>query len=175
MKMISIKKSTTLWIIIVILVILNLSTLTALWLDKSPGIKRVERTGVRHRHFIEGRLNLSEEQATEYRKLRMEFFENARPYFENIRKNKSRLYQMLKTGENDHRVQALADSIGQLQTGLELLTFNHFQEVRALANPEQKAAFDSLMIRIVDHANQPLPRPDREGDEYKRKPQPGRR
>lgn len=169
--MMSINKSTVIWTIIIILVILNIATLTSMWLHKPQATKKVELRGFRPGgHFIEGRLNFSEEQAIEYRRLRSTFFEQASPYFEKIRTNKRHLYGNLKTSGDQKDITALADTLGQLHAELEMITFNHFKDVRNLADSTQKAAFDSLMVNIVDRANQPSPHmDDRDGDARWRK------
>jgi len=170
--MISINKSTAVWAIVIILVVLNAATLTSMWMHKPQLKKKVEIRDFRPGgpFFIEKKLNFTEEQAEEYRKLRTSFFEQAAPYFEKIRINKGRLYGNLKTSGDQKDIQALVDTLGRLHSELEMLTFNHFKEVRNLADSTQRVAFDSLMINIVDRANQPSPhRGDRDGGSHWRK------
>jgi periplasmic protein CpxP/Spy len=152
------KKTTTLWIIIMVLAFVNLATLGSLWLShpssESPEIAaRPPRQGF----FLEQRLNFSEEQAKTYRQLRQEYFENAQPYYEEIKNHKEALFQQLKV-KNNQKVNEIAEKIGKIQASIEVLTFEHFMEIRELATEEQRPQFDSLIVRIVDRAHRPFPR-----------------
>ncbi|WP_315816860.1 hypothetical protein [Paraflavitalea speifideaquila] len=47
-------------------------------------------------------------------------------------------------------MQVKADEIGILQKQLDLITFQHFQRVRALCKPEQVLKFDTVVKEIVN-------------------------
>jgi periplasmic protein CpxP/Spy len=155
--MISIKKTTTLWAIIAVLALINIATLGSLWLSQ-PAMGNTDRPRPhRQGFFIEQRLNFTEKQAEEYRQMRQEYFEKARPYFEEIKQKKRLLYQHMQ-GSNGTQVKDVAHQLGQLQAELEMLTFEHFTEVRDISNDDQKIQLDSLMERMLERAVRPFPR-----------------
>jgi periplasmic protein CpxP/Spy len=162
------KKTTTLWLIIMVLVLVNLATLGSLWLSQ-PDISSPERgqRPSRPGFFIEQRLNFSEEQAALYRQLRQEYFDSAKNYYDEIKKEKEALFQHLKY-DNGQNIEEIATRIGKLQAQIEILTFEHFLEIRKMSNEEQKAQLDSLMVRIVDRAVRPFPRG--EGERERQRP-----
>lgn len=158
MKMISNKKTTILWVVIGMLVLINLVTLTSLWFSQplsTDDNKRPRQPG--SGHFIEERLNFSEEQTTDYQKMRQDYFEKVKPYYDEIRDLKKNLFENLKEN-NTENVNELAEKIGEAQAQIEILTFDHFMEVRNIGTEEQKIQFDSLMNRVVDRSVRPFPR-----------------
>jgi periplasmic protein CpxP/Spy len=163
-----IKKTTTLWLIIGVLVLVNVATLGSLWLSQpaTHGPERGPRPS-RQGFFIEQRLNFSEEQANVYRQLRQEYFDNAKPFYDELKKQKEILYQHLKYN-NGQDIKEIAAKIGELQAQIEILTFEHFLQIRKIGNEDQKSQLDSLMARIVDRAVRPLPRGEGERDRHGR-------
>lgn len=153
------KKIKTLWVIIAVLVILNLITLGNMWFmdPKTDNRNEIVPRSNRQGNFIESRLGFDEAQANKYQELRQTYFDQVRTYYEEIRNQKEALYTSLKRNDVS-RVDEITQNIGGLHAQIELLTFEHFSEVRQIGTEEQQLRFDTLMNRMVDRAVQPFPR-----------------
>lgn len=142
----------TLWIVIVILTALNIATLISLWLVQNPDEPLPSpRQRTATRPFLERRLNFTESQSEAYSNLRQAHFQKAGRIYSQIRNQKSRLYSELDAGDTAYT--DIAERIGQLHAELEILTFEHFRQVRELGDPEQQRRMDSVMQDVVDRTS----------------------
>ena len=62
------------------------------------------------------------------------------------------------TAPDSARIQQLADSIATVKKEEEMITFEHFRQVRALCRPEQTAKFDDVIFEAWQSMK---PRPPR--------------
>ncbi len=92
--------------------------------------------------------------------------ETIRPMYDEMRKAKDSLFQLLKDSAiSDSAVSVAADQIAQRQKMLDLQTFTYFRKVRMLCTPEQQPKYDSLIQNMFSKMNRPPRRPD--GDSTK--------
>lgn len=134
-----------------LLILANIATLTFFWIghlknqrDNSP------------KEFLAKKLKFNEDQKTAYFKLAKEHNEAAKIIREQIKIDKERLFQLLKTEQIVDSVKnnaALKVSLS-IQS-LDILTFDHFKKVRALCTEEQKPKFDQLIQKMVNSVNNP--------------------
>lgn len=70
--------------------------------------------------------------------------------FDEMRKAKDSLFRLMtKPGISDSVVNSVADVIAQKQKALDLQTFNHFKNVRALCKDQAQAVkYDSAIFRM---------------------------
>lgn len=142
-------------LLVAILLVTNIITLSIYWSMKpaehprnnNEGGDRQKRMG----QFMVNELKLDKDQETAYWKLRDTMVSRQRPLMDSIRKSKKRFFDLLKEpATQDAALQSRADEIAALQKQLDLVTFQHFQQVRALCKPEQVLKFDTVIKEIVN-------------------------
>ncbi|MCP4451667.1 MAG: periplasmic heavy metal sensor [Planctomycetes bacterium] len=160
---------------VMLLVVLNALALGALWWTRlappAPGTEASFRrfgqgTGrMRMRRsqdnppdvadFIERELSFDTEQTQALRTLRRQFFEDSFQVRESIHTMKRNMMEAVFASETDaNHIDEMASKIGQLHTRMELIQSNHFEEIRRLCRPDQKAQFMHLLNNIL-HMTRP--------------------
>jgi Spy/CpxP family protein refolding chaperone len=115
--------------------------------------------------FMVNELKLDKEQETVYWQLRDTMVSRQKPLMDSIRNTKKRFFDLLKDpSPQDSLLQAKADEIGLLQKQLDLITFQHFQQVRALCKPEQVQKFDTVIKEIVNRMTGTWRNPGKQGN-----------
>ncbi len=161
------------WISVIILLILtaNIVTLALLWSHHRGGDKREMNqpppAGGEVFEFLTHELKLDSAQQAAYRKLRDEHQAGQRPLHDSIRKAKDDFFALLQqSGVTDDMMRSSSKKIGDMEQQQNIFTFQHFQKLRALCNPDQQKKFDTIIQDILKHMGprqQGPPRP-REGD-----------
>lgn len=146
-------------IIIVVLLLLNTGTLAFMWTNNHrmgpPPPPPHERQDVFE--FLTYELKFNDEQRNQYDQLRKEHHKAIEAIQENGRSTHDNFYALLQNKSADSAlVSQLADSISYNQKQIELLTFYHFQKVRAICNHQQQKKFDEV-IRDALHMMFPKP------------------
>ena len=123
--------------------------------------------------FVNKELNLTKEQQDAYAKLRDEHQKSTLAISDSLRLAKDAFFDLLKQSNiNDARVKQNSDRVMQFQQQLELTTFRHFQQIRALCNENQQKKFDSIIVQVTHlmapHRQGPPPMDGR--DEERRRP-----
>ena len=72
-----------------------------------------------------------------------------RPLRKQMREKKEALYQLLKENASDSSTQAAVAAIGATMQSIDLATFQHFKQLRALCKPEQQQQFDAIILDVV--------------------------
>lgn len=154
------KKKLTTWAI-VILVILNLSTLATLWFLelKRPPLLPSPRSGIGDvQPFLRRKLGLSEEQERQFRELRQRHFDRTNAMMDEIHQLKKEVMAELFVPQPDvEKVRRLSDEIGARQAELERLLFFHFQDLKAVCKPKQREKFRALMNDLLEMTRPPGP------------------
>ncbi|ASZ11589.1 periplasmic heavy metal sensor [Chitinophaga pendula] len=151
-------------ILIIMVVILLLTNLLMLfffvWLK--PGSRHDGRGKRGVAIFLEEQVGFTEDQMKSYQELREQHWGRMKPVLGDIRTTKERFYNLLaRAAVPDSVLQQAADSIGRRQSAIDLLTFQHFREVRALCTPEQRPRFDSLVHQVMLKMSGPYRRGNR--------------
>lgn len=140
--------------IIILLVILNLSTLLMMWIGRPQrppgkgGPISPEREKARVEQLLKNELGFDKTQTEKYLKMRQEHQEHVTSLRNEIRQLKKQMFdEVLK----DDSQPMLSDSLLQLaqekQADLEQLTFQYFLNLKKLCKPEQQ---DNLQLLIRD-------------------------
>lgn len=153
-------------LVIIILVILNVSTLTMLWVQhyrnkaysKLPpprrGPEKIQR-------FLERELSLSPEQARRFRKLRQDLASKGIKIQNQVHQLKSEIMEELFAPDFDRsKVNHFASDIGKKQAKLEILVFDHFQDLKKVLSPDQRKKFQLLvhdLLIMIKESSQPRP------------------
>ena len=148
----NLKTSRWLSVATIILLVANIVTLVLLWSHKKNG-----REDQRHPppsgpvfEFLTKELKLDSLQQLAYGKLRDEHQAGQRSIQDSIRKVKDTFFALLQQSNvADSTIQAAAKKASETEQQLEMLTFRHFQKLRALCNPEQQKKFDSIIQDVL--------------------------
>ena len=136
---------------IMILILLNLSTLAMLWSFrfKQP-VTPLPVEGTGHvEHFLQQELGLTDRQAQQFDKLRKQHFEQSKIIVDASQQLKRALIEHVFAASPDtEKMQAIAEEIGAKQIELETLRYTHFLELKALCEPGQLERFQALFHEI---------------------------
>jgi periplasmic protein CpxP/Spy len=161
-------------ITIVVLLIINIATLTFMWISHRHHAGHMPPPpmhgpggpgGGNAFHFLARQLDLSEEQLQKLEAMRNEHHEAAGQIHRQTGSMHHRFFDLLAGGDSA-AVSRLADSMAMLHRQMELLTFDHFRKVRAICTPEQQKKFDEVINEALEmmaprppHAPGPPPHP----------------
>lgn len=149
------KKRIWIWVV-VLLIVLNLLTLSTLWINfsKRP-ISSPPPKGERERptdvaFFLEGELGLSEEQARQFEKLRDLHFLQSKKILDEIQSLKEIMTQEMFADTPDlEKVASVTTQIGKKQSALDNLLFSHFRELYSVCKPHQQEKLKNLFHEIL--------------------------
>ncbi|MET0636289.1 MAG: hypothetical protein ABWZ25_09705 [Chitinophagaceae bacterium] len=106
--------------------------------------------------LLKEQVGFSDKQLEEYKKIRDQQREVIRPMYENMRMSKDTLFKLLGDSlVSEERLNEITDHIGQKQKSLDLLTFRHFSELRKICRPEQRTAYDSMVVQLFRKMGKP--------------------
>lgn len=156
------------WFTVIVLLLLtaNIVTLALLWINKKPDRGFLNPPppppqGGQAFEFLTHELKLDDAQQEAYKKLREDHQGQVRPVRDSISKAKDLFFDLLKQGNvADSQVQLLSRKIGDLEQQRDIITFRHFQKLRAICNKEQQIKFDSIIqqaLQLMAPARRPQP------------------
>ena len=166
----------TRWITVasLLLLIANIITLTLMWAHHHHEHKEANRdlpSPMRGPvfEFVTRELNLNQQQQDAYTKLREDHQAKQRPLQDSIRKAKDAFFSLLEQPTvSDSQLDLYSKKNIQAEQQLDLVTFKHFQQLRALCSPEQQKKFDRIIREVLHQLQVPGPRPEpppgREGE-----------
>jgi protein CpxP len=146
-----------------VLVAMNIATLGAFWIlkDKKSGPPAGMRNGVTE--FLIKELQLDSAQQLRFRELVAEHRQGMNDIRKDNRQAKDSFFELLKQPNIDEASLAKAAAAANLpDQRMEMITFRHFQQLRAICNETQKAKFDEIIhevLRMNAPGNQPPPPP----------------
>jgi len=150
------KNKISLWII-VILVLLNLFTLSTIWYNQFHNPVRHPREDVRNRRHgakvLEQNLNLTAEQSKIFEDIRQRHFARMKPLHREIFSIRQELMdEVSKTEPDTARIRELTRLIGEKETERERSIIQHFRELRSVCTPEQREKFEILLRKLMGPA-----------------------
>jgi periplasmic protein CpxP/Spy len=151
------------------LIIVNAVTITVFWLDreKQPSPPPHEQGGPAN--YLIRELGLDSRQQQQYMQLVNEHRQAAEQLRRMIREEKDRFFGLLRQDSTPDSVKkAAAASVSRQTAALDLLTFDHFQKVRAICTPAQQEKFDHIIQQVTAMMGGPGPGGPPPGD-----PSPG--
>ena len=141
-----------LWIIILVLLILNIATLSTIWLkSRQSGIPAPGefRRPMAQNHFLNRQLNFNSEQQARFEVILTKHREQLDSKVTEIRSLRMELMGMMRNQEFSAESEEIIQRIGEKQTELELINYNHFREIMAICDDEQKQVFVETVTRAV--------------------------
>jgi protein CpxP len=151
---------------VALLVLCNVALILTIWLKPGP----VGRNGSNApRDYVISHLKFSDDQVMQYDVL----IKAHRRAMNSLKKESTHYRQLLfgslAMGGNNVNTDSLIRLIAKDQTQVELITYNHFKQVRSLCTPEQQQEFDLIILDVIKKMNGamqggPPPHPgDRQG------------
>lgn len=141
-----------------LLVALNIATLSAFWIlrDKRDGPPPAIRGGVTE--FLVKELQLDSVQKEQLLQLVQDHRRQVRDLRRNNREAKDSFFALLKEPQIDDATLANAARNATLpEQMMDIYTFRHFQQVRALCNEVQKRKFDAIIQEVLRMSAPPPP------------------
>lgn len=168
------------WLSVVTLLLLtaNIVTLALLWTHKSSdkGERQLPGPGGQVFEFLTHELKLDSAQQETYKKLRDEHQAVQKPLQDSIRSAKDAFFALLQQSNvPDSMLKAYSNKASAAVEQLDMLTFRHFQKLRAICNAEQQKKFDTIIQDVLRRMAPPKgqgPPRRREGDGPDRMPPP---
>lgn len=162
---------------ILLLILLNLSTLALLWLARfqKPAVPPPKDGDRATEQFLQQELGLTDEQARQFEELRQQHFEQSKPVVDAMQQLKRELLEeVFASAPDQETMQNLAAEIGTNQAALETLRYRHFLELKSLCQPDQAQKFRALFHEIYPPEAHPDPArpPQSPGGQPGQRPQP---
>ncbi len=176
------KRNKNLKITIVILVILNLATVTLLWLGKPKQddmreLANNENQEVRIKEMLKKELGFNDEQAKQFLELRENHRGKTISLEDALTQLKKEMFNEAMYNSNMNISDSLLNLTLERQRQLEIITFQHFQKVKQICTPEQQEKLFKLMHRLLGPPQKGVPPPDgprgKFNDDMRPPPPPG--
>ena len=134
---------------IVILLLLNAATLFILFHTHLNQLHD-HHNGEDPAHYITTQLKFDANQQKQFEDLRNRHHEQTMKFHDEDRELHDLYFNLLKTDHPDKaKVDSVASLIGAQRKNLELLTFEHFQQLRTICRDDQKKLFDNTIDEIA--------------------------
>ncbi|MGZ3862329.1 MAG: Spy/CpxP family protein refolding chaperone [Bacteroidia bacterium] len=135
-------------IAIAVLVVLNISTLTFMWMAHRQNPAPRGPAGAFE--FLAKELKLDDTQLKQFDEMHKALHEEATQIREKNHAMHHRFFDLLHVQNDSGLVKQLADSMAYYQVQMELLTFNHFKKIRGICRPEQQKKFDEVINQALE-------------------------
>jgi hypothetical protein len=160
----TLKNNRWLTVFIIILLLANIVTLVLLWsgYKKNELEKIIQNPTGSVFQFVTTALQLNEQQQKAYAVLRDEHRAGQKDLQDSIKKAKDNFFELLKLpATNDSILKMYSSRELAFQQQLEIFTFKHFQQVKALCTTAQQIKFDNVIQEALKRmGNNRPPRPD---------------
>jgi Spy/CpxP family protein refolding chaperone len=140
------------WLIIVLLAI-NLITVSVIWIqivNKNQTQQVIQNNRPSESvNLLKKELDLNEDQTKQLQKMRADQFDQSKKYNDRLNDLKKQLAEELfKDSPDTTLANSKAKEIGDLQSKVESIRFNHFKELLAICTPEQKEKLKPILIEL---------------------------
>ena len=135
-------------LIISILIIAN--CVTCVMLVKKSGYKAKATRHQTMTTYLKDEIGFNDAQMASYDSMHVLHLQRKETIIRTMHSEKEARFNDLAAGEfNDSLIALAANSISEKQKSLEVVMLKHLREVRAIANAEQRAKFDSTFIKYM--------------------------
>ena len=142
------KTNRVLTVAVILLLLVNVAML--IFMLKLRGHYEMKKQGGSPFDRMVKELSMTEQQQTEFKKLKDEHFTAIKPVFDSVRTLKKSLFALVKEENvNDSVVGNYSALISQQQAIIDKLTINHFRKVRALFSGDQQKKFDDFVQKMM--------------------------
>tara|TARA_R110001599_G_scaffold353229_1_gene590913 strand:- start:3931 stop:4464 length:534 start_codon:yes stop_codon:yes gene_type:complete len=133
---------------VIVLVMFNAGLLVFLWLGRVEN-NRVNKGPEAKGRFLEESLNLSPEQIDQLEIIKKDHFKRIDQYQRDFNETRRQLHGLLNTEDSDQKAKVLSGKMGDIQSRIEISTFEHFASIRAICTPEQQQTFDKIISEVL--------------------------
>ena len=144
---------------VLILTIFNICFIINIWLKQNgtlPIRTNEIPNGKKAADFLIEQLKFSPQQLTAFEKLKEEHHQAIDSLREIGKEAHHLFFDQLKNEKQDtSKVNELAKAIANNQTQIELVTFNHFKQVRNICDEKQKVKFDEIIQEVLRRMARP--------------------
>ena len=142
------KTNRILTVAVILLLIVNVAILV--FMLKLRGHHEMKKQGGGPFDRMVKELSMTEQQQTEFKKLKDEHFTAIKPVFDSVRTLKKSLFGLVKEENvNDSLVNNYSTLISEQRAIIDKLTINHFRKVRDLFSGDQKKKFEDFVQKMV--------------------------
>jgi len=167
-------KGTKIWQWAVLLLVLcNVALVAMIWLKPHPG-RPAGPGGDGPRNEVIERLKLTDDQVKKYDVMIKDHQSKMQELNKASRELKKQLFSNVdEKGGTPKTADSLSAAIGTVQKDIELVTYNHFAQLKGICTEQQKQEFDKIIMEVTRNMNNgrrgPRPGPDgpppgRDGD-----------
>jgi Spy/CpxP family protein refolding chaperone len=170
------------WLIaIMVLLVVNTATLAIFWLErKGQDLLGKKPQGSEAQAFLIKELALDSTQQAQYLELVKAHREGTNAIKRQLRDAKEAFFNLISDSTvSDAAIKQAAGSASAIEAQIDLLTFKHFQQIRNICTPAQKAKFDTVIKTVVkmmgpsqERPQGPPPPHDRHQGERPKRPPP---
>lgn len=134
-------------LVIIVLLLLNISTLAFLWMERSEGDRFMPLNSPEH--IIINKLQLNKEQQQEFNVFKHSHRKSIDSVGRHIKEAQMALFDLVKMDELDIELRdSLLSRIEQYESAKHLITIQHFHDIRSMLKPEQKGPFNEFVDEI---------------------------
>ncbi|MDI9364212.1 MAG: hypothetical protein QM541_04615 [Flavobacterium sp.] len=140
------------WLIaVIVLLVVNTATLTIFWLErKDHNLLGSRPKGAEAQAFLIKELALDSTQQIQYLELVKAHRSGTNAIKKELKNAKDSFFNLLGDSTvNEVVIKQAANRASAVETQLDLLTFKHFQQIRSICTPTQKAKFDTIIKTLV--------------------------
>ncbi len=113
-------------------------------------------------------LNMTDQQKTDFKKMREEHFAAIKPVFDSIRTLKKSLFNLIRADNvNDSTINYYSMLIAAQQSIIDKMTISHFRKVRALFTGDQQKKYDDFVEKMYMQRHLPRTPQNRGNDSSK--------
>ncbi len=135
-------------IAIIVIICLNLATLSFMWLHRPP--MGPPHHGEDTFSYLIHELKMNDDQQNKYKILRDEHHNGIMELQNKSRDLHTAFFKLLQNPAADTMlIKLMNDSIAANQMKIEMLTFDHFKKVRQLCSTEQQQKFDAIIVETI--------------------------
>ena len=141
--------------LVVILILANLAVITLFWMAHH---RRQQRAVGTPQEFLVKQLGLNEKQQQQLHQLASEHHMQSEKIRGKIKDARDHFFDLLKQSNvtDSAKLEAAAPVADNLKQ-LDLLTFEHFRQVRMLCTPDQQKKFDEIINEVLQMIGGPPP------------------
>lgn len=146
------KTSTNKILTIAVVLLLLANIALVIFMLKEKNHSGPKRSGVRGNpsEMMAKELGMSEQQKTEFKKMRDEHFAAIRPLFDSISNVRKTFFSLVKAdAANDSMLSGYSNHIAAIQSTIDKLTLTHFRTVRSMFKDEQQKKYDDFVQKII--------------------------
>lgn len=141
-------------IAVILLLLVNVAMLVFMLKGRKHGDRR--QGGKSPFEMMVKELNMTEQQQTEFKKMKEDHFTNIRPVMDSVRSLKRSMFELVKEENlNDSLVNRYSAMIAEQQAIADKATINHFRKVRALFTGDQQKKFDDFVQKMMQRRRGP--------------------